>query len=365
MTDNNNKKTGDQCGCEPKLSTQGVLPYFATELFEMPNALARSGVFSVSQRLKHFDKWTPVPAWGKTKVEVSGPQLGEKHQEVWGQLMTYKRGQPITRPLFMHMNQLIEDLEWYDAPPGGAQYRKINAIVDELNRAGLRISDPKLLNNLVTLYDAFRSEAKAADPKLAAMLEARYSSHIGAIREALLDGDDYELTIQFISNVGTNKRKRRAVIELDPLAVLLFDGVNTTLINKEARKKMSTALARAVLLFIESHTGEIPAMRGSTWHGILASGMKNMRVFKLRLGEALSECEEKGYIKAGWDFYDTNDAEDTWGTVGIYPTKKLRNEYRAAMEKASKQPVIDHAPESLGTNYTEEQLEQATVDYLE
>ena len=320
-----------------KLSAQGILPFWPNDLFEFPNVLVRSGVFSISRQLKHYSNWTPVPAWGVTNIEMYGPQLGEDHKEVWEQLLSYKRGQPITRPLFLHTNQLLRELSWdisgKQGAPGGTQYKKLNKIIDELDRAKMRISDPKLLQNLVFLYKAFQREAAQNDPKLASVIQTRYGQQISEIVRALQDGDEYMLTMNFIAATGTNKRKKRAVIEIDPIVVIMFDGINTTLINRQARKEMSTTLGRAVLLFVESHTGEIPNMRCSTWQGLVGSSMKNKRQFKTNLRKSLVECEEKGFIWPNWDFYEADDGE--WGTYGIIPTKKLRRDYRKAMEKAN------------------------------
>ncbi len=266
---------------------------------------------------------------GDGSIDFYGPQLSIYHEDVYCQLVSYFRGQLITSPVKLHLKQLCEDL---NVDPGGSGYAQVKRRLTDLDKSKIRISCPSLLANLVYVFFEMK-KSTGNDPKLQSYITHQYKDKMQDIAEALRRGDPYYLTMGFIQNLGMNGRRRQATISLDPLTILLFDGVNTTLINRMVRDSVKTPKAKKILGLIESYSSNLPLMLGKQWASFLGSSISNWdtgnRAFKADLTAVLEELESREYIHNSWDYFE-NEAGD-WGTVGLRPTSKLKEQRREAL----------------------------------
>lgn len=283
------------------LQYQDRLPFWDESYYEQANPLTRSGVFSISQIKKHYDDYTPIRVVGEGNIFYRGYRLNTFDEDVFLQLLHYMRGQTLLRPIITTKKQLLSDLGYND---GGKNYKNLMKSLDRLDSAKLKISSPHALQKLYMLLTT-PNLVKSCEPQFAEMLSKQFGDLKREIGEAMAKGDDYFLTIGFIQNNGGSMKSGRLMINIDPLNVLLYDGINTTRISKHERSMLCPAEKR-LLGYVMSHSQLIYDLTLETYQQIVGSTSTSPRKFKSDLKRWLENLEKLGRIRAGWEITADN-----------------------------------------------------------
>lgn len=287
---------------------QDRLPFWPDSFFEQSNPLTRSSLFSISNRRKYFEDFTPVSVIGEGSIEYMGKRLNTFDEDVFLQLLQYCRGQSLLKPLVSSKSQVITDLF---LSTGGKNYKKLMTAVNRLESGVLRVSAPHILMKLSELLQN-PSLSTGMEPEFIEEISKKYSEFAEAIDEAIYNKQSYFITVRFILNSGENPKTGGLVVQLDPLMVLLFDGINTTRTDRYERSLLAPAEKR-LLSYIHSHSGKVYPLKLETLHSLLASDLafsRNKAKFTANLTSHFEALERLQRIKPGWKIGDDDKVYD-------------------------------------------------------
>lgn len=281
---------------------QDRLPFWPDSFFEQSNPLTRSSLFSISNRKKYFEDFTPISVIGEGSIEYMGKRLNTFDEDCFLQLLQYCRGQSLLRPLISSKSQVLNDLF---LSTGGKNYKKLMSAINRLESGVLRISAPHILSKLCELLqNPYLSSGM--EPEFIEEISKKYNPFAQAINSALQNKQSYFITVRFILTTGENPSTGGLVVQLDPLMVLLFDGINTTRTDRYERSLLVPAEKR-LLSYIHSHSGKVFPLKLETLHTLLASDLafsRNKAKFTNNLVSHLKSLERLGRIKPGWQIED-------------------------------------------------------------
>ncbi len=281
---------------------QDRLNFYPDSSFEQSNPLARSALFSTSNRKKFFEDFEQIPVIGEGSIEYMGKRLNGFDEDVFLQLLQYCRGQSLLKPLVSTKSQILNDLF---LSTGGKNYKKLMDSINRLESGVLRISAPHILLKLSELM--FNPQlSKGMEPEFIEEISKKYNAFASAISEAFYNNQPYHLTFRFFTNTGVNPKTGGLVIQFDPLLVLLFDGINTTRTDRYERSLLTSA-EKKLLTFIHSHSGKVYPLKLETYHSLLGSDMnfhRNKAKFTKSMIVHLEALEKIKRIKPGWTISD-------------------------------------------------------------
>ena len=286
---------------EKKLAVfQDRLPFWPDEYYEQANPIVRSSLFSISNRRKFYEDYTPIRVVGDGTIEAFGPLLKVFDETVMMQLMQYCRGQRLTKPLSITRRQLLREL---DLASSGKSYARLDLSMSRLSKAKIKISSKAMLRKLLALMTnpKFNNEI---DPEMKKILNENYGPFLGAISSALSKDEDFFITMGFISNYALNSDTGEMIVKIDPLMILLLDGINTARVRRSDRQLLSAPAAIRLLEYFMSHSVPIYDQKLETYHEMLGSENDNMRKFKADFVSWMKEIESLGRIAPGWSIED-------------------------------------------------------------
>lgn len=289
------------------LQYQDRLPFWDDDFYEQANPLLRSAVFACTGTREHYAEYTPVRVIGDGEILYRGHRLNTFDEDVFLQLLHYMRGQPLTAPLVLDRKQLLTDLGY---TPGGTAYRLLDASLNRLDSAKMKITSGAALKKLCLLL-ARPDLVRSSNPEFAAILSKNFQKLTHEIIDALEHGHDFFLTVGFIQN-NAGSSAGRLVINIDPLNILLYDGINTTRISRHERRLLSSA-EKKLHAFVMSHSKGVYDMNIETYHEMMGSQDKNMRKFKMNLRKYLATMERLKRIEPGWEITRDNKV------IGVKP----------------------------------------------
>ncbi len=281
---------------------QDKLPFWPDSFYEQSNPLVRSSLFSISNRRKTYEEYTPISSIGEGSIEYRGSRLNTFDEEVYLQLIQYCRGQSLLRPIASTKRQILSDL---GLTASGNNYKKLMASLGRLESGKLRISAPHILLKLSELLQN-PNLSKGMEPEFIKELHSRYEEYIEVIDIALFEKHDLLLSMGFIQNSLIDPQKGNLRISLDPLLVLLFDGINTTRTDRHERSLLNPA-EKKLLSYILSHSGKVFPLKLETIHMFLNSDSefsRNKAAFTKALISYLETLERLGRIEPDWDIRD-------------------------------------------------------------
>ena len=295
-------------------SAQGILPFTNERLFEQSNPILRSALFTagkmnVKDRI-HYQEWTEIFSLGSGSIQYRGPALTVDHETVLARIMVLARGRSLTKPVQCYQADI---LRWLDLDlNSGANYTKARRILDDLAAAELRISSKPALQRLLKILTSPAISDMPDGKFFHEYVNNRFSSHLKMIADGLENDQPVNITMQFLTNQTHNTVTKRMMLNLDPIAAIFFDGVNTTLLPFEIVDSLDR-FGRKLLPFIASHRDGVIPIRLEKYHefsGSKSEYQKVKRRVKSELKKRFEGWEEKGFIVSGWDISRNNDGEE-------------------------------------------------------
>lgn len=277
-----------------------TLHHWPDNFYEQANPLTRSSVFSCSKTREHFDDYTPVRVVGDGEILYRGYKLNTSDEDVFLQLLQYIRGRSLSRWLFLDRAQLLKDLDWGE---GGTAYDRLEASLNRLDSAKMKITSPAALRKLYTLLKQ-PELLKSMNPKYAADFAEDATLLKDGIKMALDTGTSFFVTVGFIQNNSATP-KGQLWLRVDPLNTLLWDGVNTTRISRHERSQLSPA-EKKLHAFILSHSGGVYNLSVETYRDLIGSKTANLRHLKRQLRVWFGSLEKLQRIEPGWNITDDN-----------------------------------------------------------
>jgi len=295
-------------------TVQGILPFTNERFFEQSNPILRSSLFTAGklnmrQKSQYLD-WTEIFSLGGGSIHYRGPVLTVDHERVLVKLMVLARGRSITKPIQAFQADIVRWLE-IDAN-SGANYAKARRIIDDLAAGELRVSSKPALRRLLAILTSPDLSEMADGKFFQVYVRNRYSSHLTMIADGIENDQPVDITLSFIQNVTHNHITKRMMINLDPLAAVFFDGVNTTLLPFEIWDKLDR-FGKKLLPLIASHRDGVYPTKLERYHefsGSKSEYSKIKRRFKSEQKKRFMEWQEKGYIVPGWNIDRNQDGEE-------------------------------------------------------
>jgi len=296
-------------------SGQGILPFTNERFFEQSNPVLRSSLFTAGKmnirNKSQYLEWTEIFSLGSSgSIHYRGPVLTVDHEVVLVKLMVLARGRSITKPI--HATQ-ADILRWLDLDAGsGANYIKARRILDDLAAGELKISSKPALRRLLSILTSPTLSEMADGKFFQELVKNRYNSHLEMIAHGIENDQDVDITLSFIQNVTHNHITKRMMINLDPIAAVFFDGVNTTLVPFEIWDKLDR-FGKKLLPFIASHRDGVFNIKLKHYHEYSGSSSEYAKVkrrFKSELKKRFKEWEEKEYIVPGWSIERNLNGEE-------------------------------------------------------
>lgn len=283
---------------KPILQYQAGLPYWPDAYQEQSHLLARSGIYSISNRRKTYSRYSPILVIGEGSLDYMGQRLQVFDEDVFLQLIHYRRGQSLTRELDLHRSQLLGDL---GLSLGGENYTRLNRSIERLESGRFRVSSRPILEKLLRLL-MMTEQCQDLEPRFVQEIQGRYRKYIDGISQALNNGDDFSITLSFFHNTLINKSNGRLIITIDPLIVLLYDGVNTARTLIHERRNLCPAEKR-LLTYLNCHQETIEELKIELLHQLLGSDTNlatNKSRFVGNLRQWLQSLERIHRIEPGW-----------------------------------------------------------------
>ncbi len=277
------------------------LSFWPETFFEQSNPLARSSVFVASAKSKtttYFKKYTPLNVVGEGNIEYRGAQLFVFDETVFLTLLNYLRGQTLLRPLDVSKKSLLEDMGFSN---GGKNHKKLIDALDRLDSGSLKISSRHVLKKLSEFLLNPHLQNNM-NPEFVAEMQSRYGKFVEAIDSAAYNNEDFFITVKFFQNYGCNPDNGKLIIQLDPLLVLLYDGINTTRTDKFERRHLTPTETR-LLTYIHSHEAEVFTLKLETIHELIGSTTnleRSRSVFMKTITKSLETLERLQRIVPGW-----------------------------------------------------------------
>jgi hypothetical protein len=292
-------------------SGQGILPYTNDLFFEQNNSVIRSALFSagnMGSRNQYLD-WTEIFCIGGSSILYRGPGLTVDHEVVLVRIMVLARGRSLTKPVQAFQADI---LRWLNIDDSGANFKKARKILDDLSAAEVRITSKPALKNLLKILTS-PSLSDMADGKFFKdYVNNRFGSHLKMIAEGLQNDQPISVSMRFLTSQTHNSTTGRMMLNLDPIAAIFFDGVNTTLLPFEVLDAQDR-YGKKLLPFIASHRDGVFPIKLEKYHQF--SGSKSnyqiiKRRFKSELKKRCEAWEANKIIVPGWRIERNEEGED-------------------------------------------------------
>lgn len=283
------------------LKYQERLNFWGDEFFEQCNPLARCGIFSISNKAHEFyQEPIEIRVVGDGKISYTGWRLSIFDEDVFLQLLHYMRGQSLVKPFKVSKGKILKDL---GLNTGGNMYTKLDESIVRLRSAEIEVSANSALQKIVNILTKPHLKS-TIDRSFLKTLEENYQPFIEEILLAIEGGYTYNLSMRFLQNAGGSDRSPHLVVKIDPLMVLLYDGIHTTRVNRYERQSLCAAEKR-LLEFTQSHRGRIYDLTVESYAEVLGSGtdfenIGSVRKFKANLKKWFSTLEKINRIEPGW-----------------------------------------------------------------
>lgn len=341
-------------------SGQGILPYTNDLLFEQNNAVIRSALFSavkMGSRNQYLD-WTEIFCIGGSSILYRGPGLTVDHEVVLVRIMVLARGRSLTKPVQAFQADI---LRWLNIDDSGANFKKARKILDDLSAAEVRITSKPALKNLLKILTS-PSLSDMADGKFFQdYVNNRFGSHLKMIAEGLQNDQPVSVSMRFLTSQTHNSTTGRMMLNLDPIAAIFFDGVNTTLLPFEILD-VQDRFGKKLLPFIASHRDGVFPIKLEKYHQF--SGSKSSyetikRRFKSELKKRCKAWEEGEIIAPGWRIERNEEGEDiVYGLklgenvrikskLEILPSSDIEGEFTNVGDETA-QDRLNHLADSFG-----------------
>lgn len=304
-------------------SSQGYLPFTNEEFFEQSNPIVRSALFSVGNTKGVYEEWTPIFGIGAGNIFYRGPFLSVDHEIVLARLMVLARGKSLTKPIALYVADVVR---WLKLGESGPNFAKAKRILDDLGRAQLRVSHRPALRRLYQLLTA-PQEGRPDGKFFKDYIDNLYGPHLKSLASALEKKEEYEIDLRFVMKMSKHNITGRMLVNLDPMAAVFFDGVNTTLVPFEVWEELD-GYGKKLLPYIASHRDGVFPVKLENYFRLQGSKSKYESVrrrFKSELIKRLEDWESRKYIDAGWKIY--RGADEDWvlgGTVRAGEAIRIR-----------------------------------------
>ena len=336
---------------------QGILPFTNERFFEQSNPILRSSLFTagrVNMRQKsQYLEWTEIFSLGGGSIHYRGPILTVDHERVLVKLMVLARGRSVTKPIHAFQADIIRWLEM--DTNSGANYAKARRIIDDLAAGELRISSKPALRRLLSILTSPDLSEMADGKFFQELVKNRYSSHLTMIADGIENDQLVDITLSFIQNVTHNHITKRMMINLDPLAAVFFDGVNTTLLPFEIWDKLDR-FGKKLLPLIASHRDGVFPMKLERYHEF--SGSKSeystiKRRFKTEQKKRFREWEEKGYIVPGWSIERNKEGDEVVSGLKAGDAVRIRSKLELVRVVDSAEDIARGSDEAMQERFDE------------
>lgn len=249
------------------------LPIWPEHQRATPNVVARSALFSaVSDKTKRplFREET-LASWGDCSLQYSGELLTQNDADVWYQLLDLHRMQGVQ--------------------PGGRVHFTTSSFLRALRKKYGSGNSKALMTSINRLY--------------VASLNARLGSAVIANGERL------------VKKYARDERTGRWTVELEPMAVKLFDH-GYTRFDWDTRLQLRASTARWLQTYVQSHraTKKHPHRIGLDQLKALMRQTCSEKRYRRQVREAMTELQEKGIVKR-WSFTANGALEFTRPRGGI------------------------------------------------
>jgi hypothetical protein len=130
------------------------------------------------------------------------------------------------------------------------------------------------------------------------------------IGNALNKKKEFAITLNLINATGhTIDEKGHYIVQLDPMMVLLFDGIETTRTSRMLNSILTKPATKRLYQFFLSHGGLPHNMTLKSYHAFLGSQInieekQGYRNFKRKMIEWLTDLEKIGAILKDWEIID-------------------------------------------------------------
>ena len=238
----------------------GQLPLWQENVRGLPNALARSALFTIgnSSDLRQQHKGAVIFALQGIEMSYTGEELRQDDEDVFLQLIHLARLQPISCAVEVSAYQLLKELGWGS---GKADYTRLRGSIERMKANSLSL----------------KQEKDRANP------EKGYSASL--IRKFEWEG------------------MVRWRITFEPEIIKLFGENEFTKLDWLQRKQLST-MAKKLHSFYFTHR-EPFGLYTKTLHQICASRIKVMSKYRYKLKQALDELKLIEFLDS-WEI-DDND----------------------------------------------------------
>lgn len=228
----------------------------------LPNPMARSALFTASNKPRQQLKNTEIVSSSEFKLFYTGEELRQIDEDVFLQLIHCARMRPLGEVVEISGYQLLKALGWsFDS----RAYKRLRDSIERLTNGNIKIN--------------FATKAKAG--------------YIGSmIRKVLWSGE----------SAGTTKWR----IYLEPEIISLFDADSYSLILWEQRLGLRD-LAKWLLSFYYTHAIPFP-YKVETIYSLCGSGAKSMNHFRADLKIALQDLQNAGFLDS-WAITDKDLVE--------------------------------------------------------
>jgi hypothetical protein len=238
-------------------SDPNQLPLWPVALRGMPNAFARSALFTVAnlrQGERIFYSRKQIIALSGIEMRYSGAELRSDDEDVFLQMLHQARLTPLGTQVTFASRTMLKALGW------------------SLNTA----STNRLIDCLVRLRGA-TVEVNIERP----------NGQGAGFAETLVRSFKWK-------RLDTNELLREWTVELEPTLIKLFDPQSYSRLDWELRLSLPP-LAKYLHKFYHSHATPFP-MKVETLHALTGSGMSVMRQFRLKLQAALDLLVASGFL---------------------------------------------------------------------
>ena len=316
-------------------SAQGILPFTNERFFEQSNPIVRSALFTAGKiniRLKsQYLDWTEIFSLGNGSIHYRGPLLTVDHEIVLVRLMALARGHSLTKPIHATQADLVR---WLDLDTdSGANYVKARRILDDLGAAELRITSKPALEKLLSILTS-PALADMSDGKFfQEYVKNRFGDQLKMIAHGIENDHPIDVSLGFITNQTHNRLTKRMLINLDPIAAIFFDGVNTTMVPFEVWDKLDR-FGKKLLPLIASHKAGVYPYMLEKYHefsGSKSEYAKIKRRFKSELKKRFEDWEQKKYIIPGWKIERNSAGAEVVSGLKTHESVRLRSKLEIPM----------------------------------
>jgi hypothetical protein len=150
------------------------------------------------------------------------------------------------------------------------------------------------------------------------------------------------------------------MINLDPIAAIFFDGVNTTLVPFEIWDKLDR-FGKKLLPLIASHRDGVYATKLEKYHefsGSKSEYSKIKRRFKSEQKKRFEDWEQKGYIIPGWKIERNNEGEEIVSGLKTGEAVRMKSKLEIPMLMDSEEDIARGDDEAI-----EQRLFQLADDF--